>query len=129
MCALLLVGCAPSLDQLYRDFAVPTRGFDDTSERVATSLREAGWTLSATDVAISTDRRTHRRWGLYRVTASVEVIVLGDKHVRVFIHPFREYVWGRESKMPYLTRPVRDAFVPDLVRSFTEQGFEMVTFD
>lgn len=128
---MLAAGCSPSLAPLYQDYAieqVPADsadvGPDLRAEQISRALRDAGWDLAETSLhpAVATEPRTHREWGLYRVTVSLEAVPMGNRYVRVLVHPYREYVWGRRSKMPYLTRAVRRAVLPDLNRSFREHG-------
>lgn len=144
---LLLPACAPSIAPLYRDYdivapdtslAAPVSGPMDFPEiasgedadpaavrrRVADALHEAGWETTPTDLphAVATRERVLQRWGLYRVTARLEVTPLGRDHVRVYVHPFRKYVFGKASKMQYLTRPVRSRFLPEIDRAFAKRG-------
>jgi hypothetical protein len=129
---LLLFGCAPSMDPLYRDFersdALPT---DRTADRTVfeAALREAGWTPLPLEAgpAVATAPRTHARWGIYNVVVTLEVLPLGHNHVRVLIHPYREYAWGTRSKLPYLTAPLRRRFIPQLERAFETHGLTMIT--
>lgn len=130
--ALLLGACAPSMDPLYRDFqretplaGLQTPALQDTLRK---ALESAGWEIAEESIepAIRTLPRTHARWGFYRVTVYLEALPLGSRHVRVLIHPHREYVWGTRSKLPYLTRPIRQAIVPELERALSAHGLTMV---
>ncbi len=151
--SLFLSACAPSLAPLYRDYdrpspdtllavaiseAVnpagepsgmgPVQGAvaSTVPERIVAALNEAGWDTTATDLphAIATKERVLRRWGLYRVTVYMEVTPLGRDHVRIYIHPFRKYIFGKASKIQYLTRPIRSRFMPELDEAFATYGLK-----
>ena len=122
----------------------------DTSvqARVTAALLEAGWDTLHTQVpnAIATKDKTLSRWGLYRVTASLEVTPLGQvegvqdldlqehegqrqagqDHVRVFVHPYRRYITGGRGKIPFLTPSIRSKFLPELNEAFREQGLVLL---
>ncbi len=126
---LLFVGCSPSLAPLYRDYEVSTSPNEHQLDtRISSALDRAGWTVVSSDTpqAISTEERTLSTWGLYRVTASLEVVPLGENHVRVLIHPYRKFFTGSKSKIPYLSRNLKRNLIPDLRQAFTEQGLVAV---
>ena len=133
-CFLLMLGaCTPSLSPLYADYDAPwsnprTPDSLTAEERILAALEEAEWDTMATDLphAIATKERTLSRWGLYDVTAYLEVTPLGPNHVRIYVHPFRRYIFGRSSKISYLTRSIRSRFVPEIREAFTGQGFTPV---
>lgn len=120
---LLATACSPSLSPLYRDFEIAP---SDTSlnARIAAALIEAGWDTVSTDVpnAVTTDEKVLSNWGIYRVSASLEVTPLGRNHVRVFVHPYRQYFIGGRGKIPYLTRPLASKFLPALNTAFRKHG-------
>lgn len=122
---LILSGCAPSLSPLYRDYDTGPSDSTSVDNRIIAALQDAGWDTVATDVpnAIATEERVLSDWGLYKVTASLEVTPLGRDHVRVFVHPYRRYVVGGKGKIPFLTRRVRTKFLPELNEAFKEHGF------
>lgn len=151
--SILLSACAPSLAPLYRDYDRPpadtllalvvseavdppgeSSGIPSdegavartVSERIIAALNEAGWDTTATDLphAIATKERVLRRWGLYRITVYMEVAPLGRNHVRIYIHPFRKYIFGKARKIQYLTRRVRSRFMPELDKAFAEHGLK-----
>ena len=150
--SLFLSACAPSLAPLYRDYdtppdtllvvavseavdpsgepssIVPDEGAGATTvpERIVAALNEAGWDTTATDLphAIATKERVLRRWGMYRITVYLEVTPLGRDHVRIYMHPFRKYVFGKASKIQYLTRRVRSRFMPELDEAFAKHGLK-----
>lgn len=151
--SLFLSACAPSLAPLYRDYdrpspdtllAIAVSGAVDppgepsgmppdegavastVPERIVAALNEAGWDTTATDLphAIATKERVLRKWGLYRITVYMEVTPLGRDHVRIYIHPFRKYIFGRASKIQYLTRPIRSRFMPELDEAFAKYGLQ-----
>ncbi len=117
-----IAGCAPSMTPLYQDYEA---GTGDVPERISAAFEDAGWELAEESLppAIATVPRTHRNWGLYRVTLWVEAVPMGQDHVRLLIHPYREYVWGRRSKMPYLSSGIRRSLVADLDKAFAAHGF------
>ncbi len=153
--SLLFSACAPSLAPLYRDYdVVPpdtsrAASLADPAERPATlsaalpdervapamvrqrivaALHEAGWDTTSTNLphAVATRERVLQRWGLYRIVAYLEVAPLGRDHVRIYAHPFRKYVFGKASKIPYLTRPIRSRFLPELDEAFAKHGLQPV---
>ncbi len=112
---------------LYQDYAITSveGQSQEREDRIRAALEDAGWSLADASIppAITTQVRTHRRWGLYRVTVFLEVVPLGREHVRVLIHPYREYVWGGRTKLPYLTSSIRRTMVRELNESFQRHGF------
>lgn len=122
-----LTACAPSLSPLYRDYQVATRADSaeaDLYEQIRSGLAEAGWqtAASAAPNVVATEAKTINNWGLYKVKASLEVAPVAEGYVRVFIHPYRYYITGGRSKIPYLRGHLRGAIVQDLNEAFKEQG-------
>jgi hypothetical protein len=124
MVLLVSSGCAGSLSPLYRDYRI-----DDTTastrERLAEALDEAGWKLvdPVSPNILSTDMRTVQNWGLYRVVVSLDVVTMNNNHVRVFVHPFRQYVTGGLSKLAFMNGTVRSAVLPELNKALEVRGF------
>lgn len=129
LCAasLLLSACAPSLSPLFRDYEVTESAPADTA-RIRTALQEAGWNVRSTPdlPVIRTEPRTIENWLLYKVRVQLDVAAVNDEHVRVFIHPRREYIFGARSKLMYLKESHRDEFVPALNRAFAQHGLELI---
>lgn len=126
---LVLTACTPSLSPLYRDYEVLESDTleRDVYERIYEALQEAGWTpaeASAENV-VATESKTIRNWGLYKIVVSLEVVPVGDEHLRIFIHPYRQYITGGRSKIPYLASNLRTIVLPDLNKAFEHQGFEL----
>ncbi len=124
---IFLSACSPSLSPLYRDYKVPETD-SSLNGRITSALQEAGWDTLRTEVpnAIVTGSKTLSHWGLYKVTASLEVTPLGQDHIRVFVHPYRRYVTGGRGKIPYLSPSVRSKFLPELNEAFKNQGLVAV---
>ena len=124
---LTLSACAPSLAPLYRDYEVeqPSASIQPLLEG---ALQEAGWTLEEAPAAniVRTQPRTLSRWGLYDVVASLEVAPVGDQHVRLYVHPYREYITGGRSKIPYLKGSIRRAFLPELTEALEARGLKLL---
>jgi hypothetical protein len=139
----LSAGCAPSFSPLYRDFDIEpaaehTSGVERASseagasmerdsavyERIRAALAEAGWDEGdpAAPNVVSTQPRQLSNWGLYRVLISLDVLPIGDRHVRVLFHPVRRYFTGSRSKIPYLNSSMRQALLPTLNEAFEAQG-------
>lgn len=97
-------------------------------DRIATAIEASGWTLVEPDVenAIATDKRKFNNWLFYSVEAELEVVVIGRKYIRVFIHPYRHYFWGGRGKIPYLKSGLARAVIESLNDAFEEQGFEFI---
>ena len=126
-----VMGCTPKLSPLYRDYEVPqdVEGQPvDVYEKVRIALVDAGWELAQPDVAnvVKTEEQTLTNWGLYKVTAYLEAAPLGGNYVRVYIHPFRKYVTGGQSKVPFLLSSVRSRVLPPLNQALEEQGLTSV---
>lgn len=122
--------CSPSLAPLYTDFEtieneVPN---DSILVRVERALVTAGWTQSesAARNVVATEERIINRWGLYDVRVSIELAPVTDRYVRVFIHPYRVYVTGARSKMPFLKRRIRRAILPDLAKALEIENIEPI---
>lgn len=127
---LLAGACSPPTAPLYRDYG-RTESPDDARvhERLAAALHEAGWEIVDTDLpgVVATDERTLRRWGIYRITVSLEAAPVGERHVRVFVHPFRRFVTGGRSKLFALDRGLREAIFPELDAALAERGFAAIS--
>lgn len=131
----LFIGCAPSFSPLYRDYNVESASDEaeettadvvdsDLYSRIRAALTDAGW-AATTPVApnvVSTEPRQLSNWGLYRVLVSLDVVPVGERHVRVLFHPARRYFTGGQSKIPYLDGGLRRALLPDLNEAFEAQG-------
>lgn len=123
--AVLAVGCSPSLAPMFKDFEFAVHGENDVPERVMTALEESGWVLSdssALPTVVLTEERILDRRGIYKNTAVLEVLPVGDQYVRVLIHPYRDHLIGSRSKLPYLPGNIERQIVPDLVASFEANG-------
>jgi hypothetical protein len=139
-------GCAPSVSPLYRDYDVVTppdagtesasigRNAETTSgaklagqdvyARIRVALADAGWVERppVAPNAISTEPRQLSNWGLYRVLVSLDVVPVGDRHVRVFFHPVRRYFTGSRSKIFHLDGAMQRALLTELNATFEVQG-------
>ncbi|MDX1741783.1 MAG: hypothetical protein R3178_10835 [Rhodothermales bacterium] len=121
---LAMTGCAPSISPLYRDYDLREETGGDIRERIQAALADTRWrAVSApTPHVVATDTVTLQRWGLYRVEVSLEVAPVGDRYVRVFVHPYRRYFTGARRKIPYFKRRLRRSILPELARAFEAQG-------
>lgn len=125
---IFLAGCAPGVAPLYRDFSAPQVERGDLLGRIRVALTEAGWHEGepfAADV-ITTEPRTLQQWGLYRVDMRIDVVPVGDRHVRVIFHPYRHFVTRSRGKISYLTRRLERAVLPDLSEALERQGVELL---
>ncbi len=124
---LLLAACSPALHPLYRDYAVNIRGAS-VEERLRSALEEAGWDLAPRGAgnALGTTPRRLRHWGLYSVVVTVEVVPVGTDYVRLFVHPYRHYVTGNRSKIPFLKGSIRRRVLADLDRALEERGLDAI---
>lgn len=121
-------GCTPKITALYRDFEHPT----DPADREAVlrestlALEAAGWPIapSPQEGTLRTERKTVQHRLIYRVQAWVEVIPVGERHVRVLLHPYRVYPFGFETKMGYMTGALERRLVAPLREAFEERGLE-----
>lgn len=127
----LLPACAPSLAPLYSDYEVRADAplpDDALRARIEAALEDAGWTITPAPApnAVATEAQTFRRWGLYDVTAALEVVPFRGDHVRIYVHPYRHYVTGGRSKIPYLSGRLRASVLRDLNASLAEQGLVLL---
>ena len=126
---VLQAGCSPSLSPLYRDYEVaPSDAPEDLRAAVEAALVEAGWTpvAAAAPNVVATEMRTFNDWGLYKTEAFLEAAPLGDRYVRVLVHPYRKYVTGGRSKIPYMKGGLRRALLPELNRAFEAHGLYLL---
>ena len=112
---LLVSACTPSLYPLYRDYEVQA-DTGSVEARIEQSLAAAGWyeVPPPADNVIATNERTVRRWGVYDVVVSLEILPLGGGYVRILVHPYRQYLWGTRSKVPYLNGTIRRSVLRDV---------------
>lgn len=127
--AVLLTSCTPSLSPLYRDYEV--RSGVTAGERlgdIGSAMTAAGWMLTEPAVAgtVATDFRTIGSFGFYKVVVSIEAIPVGGRYVRLLIHPYRDYIVGGRSKIPYMNRSIRRAVVPRLTKALDERGIVVI---
>jgi len=122
---LLLAGCAGSLSPLYEDYRISesAKG-SNLHDLVEQAVLDAGWILDEPDApnVVSTEEVTVTNWGLYRVVVSLDVVPINKVHVRVYVHPYRVYAWGSRSKMPYMSRRVRNFVLPHLSDTLAAHG-------
>ena len=123
---LLMTACAPSLLPLYGDYKVNSAE-GPLNDTIRESLLEAGWQIADSDVAslFPTEERTFSRWGIYSVVVSLDVTPIGDDYVRVLVHPYRKFLTGGRSKIPYLSRRQRHKILIDLTESFESRGLQL----
>ena len=127
---------------LYRDFRVPPPdqrpGQAASADSAAASalpqaalmdlvrdaMVEAGWTLgpAVSESSVSTQPRTVSDVGLYRTEVHLDAVPLGGRHVRVFFHPYRRYLTGGRSKVPYLGSGLRRRLLPPLAEALERRG-------
>jgi hypothetical protein len=130
--AALAGGCAPSVTPLYRDFEVrPGTVAADTADlrgRLRAALVDAGWTLApaVTPEAVATAPRTVSDVGLYRTEVHLDAVPVGGRYVRVFFHPYRRYLSGGRSKVPYLGAGLRRRLLPPLADALARRGLVAV---
>ncbi|MEM6783632.1 MAG: hypothetical protein AAF624_07855 [Bacteroidota bacterium] len=107
-------------------------GLPDEAELVdlaSRALQRAEWTLASTPYDASTLRteaRTINNLGLYRTEVTLEVVPLRGGFVRVHVHPYRHYLVGGRSKLPYLNPGLRRAVLPALEDAFEAEGLRML---
>ncbi len=121
----LLAGCSPSLGPMYRDYEVTdSLTSSDIEARIVEALEAAGWehTEGATENVVKTEDRTLNYRLLYKTSAFLEIVPIGDEYVRVLIHPYRNHLIGIRSKLPYLPSNVERRIVPPLTEALAERG-------
>lgn len=129
--SLSTIGCGHALSPLFKDYRIDdesTRG-QDIGDLLERAVEDAGWEIDKPDApnVVSTKEETVAHWGLYKLVVSLDVVPINGTHVRVFVHPYRVYVWGSRSKMFYMGRRVRNFVVPGLTDALTDVG--VITLD
>jgi hypothetical protein len=127
--AVIVGGCSPPTAPLYRDYVRPTVSeASDLRDRLEAALEQAGWTIAESihTGVVATEERIVQNWGIYRVAVSLEAVPVGDRHVRVFVHPFRRFVTGGQSKLFALGAGLRRSLYPPLDVALTAHGFTIV---
>ena len=121
---LLLASCSPSFGPLYQDYAIDVSDALEVQTRLEAALEEAGWVTdeAVTENSILTSERTVNYRLLYKTTAILEIVPIGNEYVRVLIHPYRDHLIGIRSKLPYLPKNVRNRILPSLTDSFADNG-------
>jgi hypothetical protein len=125
---LALAGCTPAITPLYRDFEPEERSLVTARDSVRADVQEAlvaaGWTLTdpSTEGFVTTEERVLGERLLYKVVASLDVAFVGDRAVRIYVHPYRRYVTGNRSKLAFLSGGVERDILPDLRRALEERG-------
>ncbi|OZC02509.1 hypothetical protein [Rubricoccus marinus] len=140
--AFIATGCAPSLAPTYRDYrispeaqptatasaqteALPLASGDAAlEEELVAALREAGWAVVPPDAGnvISTDVRRIETGVFSTVEASLDLAPLNGRFVRVYVHAVRRNVFGSRSKLPYLTRGLRNRALDDVTAALANRG-------
>lgn len=133
-------GCAPSLSPLYRDFervgpppeasreaVLPPSAARAEQTVLADALQDAGWQLApGPGPAVATAPRVLSRWGLYDVYVAVELVPTGGPYVRAFFHPFRRFVTGGRSKIPYLPGRAERRLLRPLADALEARGYQLL---
>ncbi len=127
---ILAISCSPSLHPLYKDYKHDFNGTVPLIQ-IEQALIEAGWELlpSPSPNTISTSYREIRDWLLYKVVVQVEAVPIGAKHVRLLVHPYRVYVTGNRSKIPFLKRRIRRRVIHDIDQTFRSYDLIAVEAD
>lgn len=108
------MGCSPRLVPLYYDYQLPS-ATEAPLYPVAQALTAAGWEVIRGDsLHLETAPRAMRHWGLYQVVVRLEAVSVDGRFVRLFIHPYRRYLTGRRSKIPYLPAGLQAILLPQL---------------
>lgn len=128
--AATLAACTPRLSPLYRDYTVPDTlaRSEHVIEKLQSALESADWAIAPDEIdnLVRTEPRTLSNWGLYRVTVYVEAVPIGSDYVRLYFHPYREYVTGGRSKIPFFKDRTQHQLLPDLTKALEAQGLRRV---
>ena len=121
---LLVVGCAPRLAPTYRDYVASAEAPADRTATVREAATEAGWTVTESGVrsVVSTAPMRISTGVFSRVDASLDLAPLDGRYVRVYVHAVRRSVFGTRSKLPALSRSLRDRALGDLTRALAARG-------
>lgn len=118
-------GCSPQLVPLYYDYRAPDTA--NTLRMVRHALQSEGWDFVRSDAFhLETAPRVLQHWGLYQVVVRLEAVPVDAHFVRLYIHPYRHYITGRRSKIPYLPAGLRATLLPRLHAALRAQGLEPV---
>lgn len=124
---LAALACSPSLYPLYRDYEVDPHSAP-IRQRLERALADAEWELvdHGAPNAVATAPRRLRHWGLYSIVVTIEAVPVGDRHVRLFVHPYRYYITGGRSKIPYLKGSIRRRVMAELDKKLEAQGLAAI---
>ena len=124
---MFLAGCRPSLAPMFKDYEIADEEEtnEDVQQRVISALEDIGWVPAEEAIlptVILTEERVLNRRGIYKNTAVLEVLPVGDNYIRVLIHPYRDHLIGNRTKLPYLPANIERQIVPDLTASLESYG-------
>ncbi len=121
-CIGVLSACSPALHPLYRDYKVAPHT-DVVEARIERALASSGWhsVPGPAPNVIATNERRVRSWGVYSVVVSLEAVPVGDGYVRLLVHPYRHYIWGTRSKVPFLNSTIRRSVLRDFDAAMAAQ--------
>ncbi len=125
------ISCSPALHPLYRDYEHDGLADSSLLHQIEEALKETGWELTSppSPNAVATAEREIRDWLLYKVVVQVEAVPLGTRHVRLLVHPYRIYITGSRSKIPFLKRGIRQRVVRDIDKAFQARNLTLVGTD
>jgi hypothetical protein len=128
--AATFTACTPRLSPLYRDYTVPEAAAqnEEVLDKLQAAVTEAGWKIAPEEIGnlVRTEPRTLSNWGLYKVTIYLEAVPIGTDYVRFYFHPYREYVTGGRSKIPFFNSRAQAELLPELTEALEEQGLQRV---
>jgi len=122
--------CSPTLHPLYLDYQ-HNEHVIIPRDQIELALQEAGWTVtvSPSDNSVTTANREIRNWLFYKVVVYVETIPISQRHVRLLVHPYRVYITGSRSKIPFLKSGIRRSVTKEITQVFQSYGLTAVDPD
>ena len=127
---VFVAGCRPSLAPMFKDYEIADEeeANEDVQQRVISALEEVGWVPAEESIlpsVVLTEERILNRRGIYKNTAVLEVLPVGDNYIRVLIHPYRDHLIGNRTKLPYLPANIERQIIPDLTASLESYGLHL----
>lgn len=124
---LAAAGCSPRLSPPYRDFEVrdgSAAGDTSLSVRLSAAAVEAGWALapSPTPSVVATEARRVATGVFSRTTASVELVPLHGRFVRVWVRGESHSALGGRTKVFALTPTLRARVLGPLSEALASRG-------
>ncbi len=93
-------------------------------EELEGALQDAGWSLAPSDApnVVSTAVKRIDTGVFSDIDATLDLAPLDGRFVRVYVHAVRRNVLGGRSKLPYLSKGLRDRALADVTKALASRG-------